>query len=391
MCTLSLIHGEPNLAKTVLTNIALLNACDGNKDGFGVFCVEKKETWKYPGDADKIILSNDFLAVLDNMCDGLKKVTFLVHTRAASFGFKVINTDNTHPFFINNVSLMHNGTLEPKDDNLKIKEKIDSFWFLNHLTNKLGKQVLTAKYIAETYEDFSGRFAFLIYDHKQDNQVFVIKGKMTDLFRATICDEAGKELCFVINTDDDNLVSMIFPHFMRTLGLPTIKISQPEKLNDNSIYTFNIISGKLQRCKTEITERVITTTAWSSRSWYPQSSRATQQVVGITGKIATLSFEMNLSFSELNYLYYLSTGDTILSADYKDLSYFYSIFAPMKALYGTNKGEKKLAVWTGIKKLFFDENKSKNITCLDIYDTNKLQFPWFLNSKRTLKSVSSRL
>jgi len=392
MCTLSLIHGETKIAKSILINMCTLNAQSGNKDGFGVFCVDNGKLFKTSQDAHDAIYTDRFLDALDDMCEGLNKVTLLAHTRLASTGFKVISVDNSHPHVIDNILLMHNGTLDTDEKELRIKDKIDSFWFAAHLATIVNSKKLTAKHIVKAYEKFSGKFAFLIYDKLQKDHIFIVKGKTPELVKTRILDDKKNVICHVINTVPENITNMVLPYFIRSLGLGKLTIEQPKSLDDDSIYLFNINNAKLSKSSTEIIERTAITIY--DDDWYYSTHRTGRGYYSRVDYSETVIFnvvshakEMHLTFEELNYLYYITFGKSLFDIKYSSelATFIEQVLTQLSNIYKNTKGQKKLGTWEALVKGYY--GKHADATHMKIYDELKLQFPWFMESKKGLKRV----
>lgn len=415
MCQLTFLHGDPEFVRPLLASLTFLNAHDGNKDGHGYF-VLPDHVWRIAKSGTEAICEPSYYDELEKSLKDRKEVSIISHVRSASFNHKEVCLNNTHPFHVGHLILAHNGTLQAADTRkeLEIPNKIDSFWFLNHLSTVVGKAHLQPRHIVEAMKAFHGKFAFLIYDMHQPARVFIVKGKSAKLYKATVADEHGKILVDLINTDDDNISSQILPHYYRAITKGSMNISKPEALEDESIYIFDINARTLAKCEEKIEEtlppiRASEThdVAWRGRGgrvwdeddvlenyctplnpvgWNRQDTPTSSS--SMMDEICFAAFEMDLGISELNYLCELFTGDSILYLDGKAVPEFHVFITKrLKALYSNQRGSSKRNVWELIKKKWIESYPDGPNELLELYASADIRFPWFTESKSGLKHV----
>lgn len=399
MCQLTFVHGDPLLSKVVMSNLTLINAADGNKDGHGFFVVNNQKFYKTTATGQDAVFDENYTDQLEKMTESIRgNLAVMSHVRSASVFPKVVSLDNTHPFILDDLVLMHNGTLEPKDDKYKIDEKIDSYWYLNRLVEISKGKNLTPSWIAKAMEDFTGKFAFLIYDKKQKDKIFIVRGSTAPLNFSYIyedCESDNKRSTFVINTSSSNLETLVLPMFYKFLYGKNIKTDACEEFDKESIYTYNINTQKLQKSSVEIKEEVKKRQYTVIRSNYGKNKSSISSFVSSERKVKDVSkllLKLGMGFSESNYLFHLMFGYSILFITSDDLEKFETFLKNklLDSVYKKQGGERKRKFWINITSKYVEKNN--NIVLLDIYKETNLNFPWFINSKGALKNVlSSRI
>jgi predicted glutamine amidotransferase len=402
MCQLTFISGDPLLARSVLFNIPVINSRAGNSDGFGYYHFDKQKIFKTKESAGIYLYKDEFLDRLDEdfPLDESKRVSILSHVRSASrYGGKMqeINDENAHPFRLNNIVLAHNGTLYPKDDKDEIKGKIDSYWFLSKLCEVVGDKKLTHKDIIKAMEYFEGKFALLIVDLLQPNNLWIAKGRTADLYTMTFKDENDKELLFIINTKEEGLKSTISPYFHRVLLGKNVFVSDITKFKDETVYRYNTVSRKMFKYKEEIKEEayVVKTQTYSRGRGYNSeygnfgrnrvSNTSTfSSIKDIFGNILEESSKSLLTYSEVAVLYELYIGDSIYKPEKDDLI----IFSEMLKKLNKEAIKGRAKTWINISKRLIEEGYD----VMDLYQAwPEMAFPWFLNTKGKLKYIYRKL
>lgn len=402
MCQLTLLHGDTKLVKAMLGNLTLVNST-GNSDGHGIyFAPPIKKFYKTQLSGGEKVFINDYWKMVDNSIGEEKEICLMSHVRSASQTQKIINVENAHPHQVGNIMLMHNGTLEPEDDTLEVEGKIDSYWFTKRLADICGRKHLKPEHIAKAMEDFRGKFAFLIADLRQPKIVYVVRGRLADLGYTSYYNADGKNICFAVNTKKASLNTLVLPMFWRSLTGEELFVDEPKDLDTESIYIYNIPTGELVKTDQKIEERSIyskTTTTHVNRTqnwnrhqernnWNNRHNRSTHISAADGDKavfeVANLSRRMCLSFSELNYIYYLMFGHSLLFIDASNLKIFQEFLEKLKKTYDGQGGGKKENLWRSIYCTYSEKSNSPKY--LEIYDiADKSRFPWFFNANSGLK------
>ncbi|KKL94076.1 hypothetical protein LCGC14_1868320, partial [marine sediment metagenome] len=354
---------------------------------------------------NEAVFQDRYMENLEGYIEKDKETCVISHVRAASFKFKdLVNIENTHPFQVDNLVLMHNGTLSTEDEELEIDDLIDSVWFIQNLANVVKGKKLTPAHIAKAMEPFTGKFAFLIVDMLQPTKVFVVKGKTAELFYTTIRDGRNKVLATAINTSKGNLHYSYATMYWRAIKGTKLVIEEPEALDDESIYIYDIETSVLTKTDQEIKEKTTITSTqrmhpasfnedddyWmrghGSHSGYIDNFVSSKSVDAMIDKIANLGFTMRLGYTEMNLIFQLLFHTPMLFAEKEQVISFLETLELIGADFGNRVG-KKLVKWESIKSSYNWEFPEGNT--LDIYNRTGIVFPWFLQSGSGIKRVSS--
>lgn len=414
MCQLTFLHGNSDFVRPMLASLTLLNAQDGNKDGHGFFILPD-QLWKISKSGSEVVCEDAYYDKLEELIGDRKEVSIISHVRSASFNHKEVCIDNTHPFMIGHLVLIHNGTLQAVEGKkeLEITDKIDSYWFLSHLAGVVGKANLKPAHIIEAMKSFDGKFAFIIYDTHQPTKVFIVKGKSARLHHAVVKDGDGNILVHLINTDNSNITSSILPYYYRALTKKKMEIEKPEPFEDESIWVFDTKNASLVKFEEKIIETSPPTRVYEvngftrgGRVWdedddnvmgycgfaghnrYVQAPQSSTTGDGrLIDDICAAGFDLDLSLGELNYICELFTGESILYLDGKDIGRLHDFLTKkVKPLYTNQRGDSKKYIWELIKKKWREAYPDAN-ELLELYAATKIRFPWFTESKAKLKHV----
>ncbi len=403
MCQLTFLHGQTPIVKGILGNITLMNSA-GNTDGHGLYFpppIKKYYKTKVSG-GDKVFQTNYWDRV-ESCIGDLEEIALLSHVRSASLNHKIINAENAHPHQVGSIILMHNGTLEPDDINLEIEDRIDSYWYTARLAEIVGRKHLKPQHISEAMEDFRGKFAFLIADTKQPDIIYVVKGKSASLGYANYIDDEGKNICFAINTMRKSLEMITLPMFFRAITSKGLYLAEkPVELEDESIYVYDIPKGALILTEQKVEERatvhrspaVNNRSAYGSMGYREDGGYTSYQSASSEGRLvyelSMAATDMELSFSELNHMFLLLHGCSILYASGEEIKSMASFLEKLRKTWETNANKKKGKLWMEARQEFNDKYPSFPTIHLYQFDP-KLRFPWFLNSVKGLKNVRSRV
>ena len=404
MCQLTFLHGQTPFVKGILGNLTLMNS-NGNSDGHGFYFPPPiKMYYKTKISGGDKVFQNSYWDRIESCIGDLGEIALLSHVRSASLRHKVINATNAHPHQVGSIILMHNGTLEPDNVELEIPDKIDSYWYTKRLAEIVGRKHLKPQHISEAMEDFRGKFAFLIADTKQPNIIYVVKGKSASLGYANYVDNEGKNICFAINTTKKNLETITLPMFWRAITSRGINLVEtPVELDDESIYVYDLPKGSLILTDQKIKERatvisirtpVNNRNAYNGMGYRDSGAYSSYQSASSEGRIVYElcmgASDMRLSFSELNHMFLLLHGCSILYANGDEIKSIASFIDKLRKTWETNANKKKEKLWLEALEEF--NKKSPNSPTMQLYTLDpKLRFPWFLNSTKGLKNVRSRV
>lgn len=242
MCQLIYIDTNSKLINShLLSSLLLTDTFISHQDGFGVF---NGDTLFKDVDCPHI-----FPELGNWILENTTKKSILAHVRQASFGTK-IDIKNNHPFESKNLILAHNGTLAIKIDkkvknhDTLFKDIIDSAIFLSYLELSYAKSKNLVTSLNETMENFTGKFAFLIFE-KSTKNYYAIRGDSADLYISTVVTTENEFIGYVINTE---LKSLLAGLNIATSALQISKINvvyqDPLKLEDNSIFLLETTGPK---------------------------------------------------------------------------------------------------------------------------------------------------
>lgn len=404
MCQLTFLHGQTPFVKALLGNLTLINSA-GNKDGHGVYFPPPiKQYYKTKLSGGETIYSNEYWDMIEDLVGDNEELCLMSHVRSASLNHKEINVANAHPHKVGSIVLMHNGTLET-DTNmaLEIEDRIDSYWYTARLASIVGRKHLKPEHIAEAMEDFRGKFAFLIADTKQPNIIYMAKGKSAGLGYANFVDVDGNKVCFAVNTMKSNLETVSLPIFWRAIVGKEISLDdEPKDLDDESIYIYDIPAGSLVKTEQELKERpsyVRSSTpanrsAYSSEGYVGYGRGGSYQTASsedrLVFEMCRNANDMRLSFGELNHIFFLINGCSILYASSDDIKIMAEFIEKLKKTWEGSSNKKKATLWRKTREEFSE--KAPDFSPIWIYQmAQDFRFPWFVNSTKGLKNVRSRV
>lgn len=206
LCLISLAKKELMEKNFPFMAIAMENALRINsrlqhKDGHGIF--SRKGIHKNTIAASQFTALGFFsLSCMDS--------TMIGHVRQGSAfaGVKTISEGNTHPFDKKDFVLMHNGFLKHKKEE-NPKDIIDSEFFANKLQEYITKENVSIEIaLPKVMEDFTGKFAFLIFDKIKDRYL-VARGSSAELHYAKLISYNDEVLGIIINTTRDSLLDIL--------------------------------------------------------------------------------------------------------------------------------------------------------------------------------------
>lgn len=414
MCQLTFLQGDARIVKAMLGNLTLSNANDNNKDGHGFFFFKPVSKYYRTKDSGSdLVFNSAYWDIVEKCAGDNDELAVLAHVRSASIGFREIKTLNAHPFIVDNIILAHNGTLEAEDDKLEIKDRIDSFWFTHRLATIVNKEKLTPEHIAKAMEDFRGKFAFLIADLTQPTKLFIVKGRSADLYYGVWKDKAGNNKCYAVNTSKMNMYNVAAPMFWRSILGEEISLDKEdiEEFDDESIYIWDVAKKTLDKTDVKIPERTtITKTTTVHHGGYSRAEdseywnnygrppvnrnyadrQGENSVEKLVGRVCYASHKFNLSFSEMNYLFTMLYGYSILFSEKESLKSFEEFLEKLEKSWETQGEGKKENSWINVRNIF--AVSCEDIPMIEIYEKfPKLKFPWWFNAKSGFKNVRSRI
>jgi hypothetical protein len=377
MCQLTFTNlHDSYLNRLYVLNQAFANTLTEHKDGFGFFNPPNNSRKTYVAPINCLNIGT-FIKKINNQ-------PVISHVRKASFGQKEITDEKAHPFYSDNFVLAHNGTLELKlSSEYKItdfKDKIDTEVFLSVLDDiyvKNGGDVIKA--ITDAYSNFTGKFAFLLYEFKKKS-FYIIKGETASLYKVDIT--LNKErVGFVVNTQKDSLITgLIF--FNNQASLKNIIFDWVEDnikpLEDEKIYKFNEETDDLDIVGEIKEEKKVTVVSQPTRATSTMSGNIvggyTQQKITIENETIKRFFDecsrLDVTIRFMDELIYKAVGKPLLGCNENDIKFFLDTVLPY--LISNISSKHVIKEWKKIKV--------KDISELSFHQDCDLEFPYFLET-----------
>jgi predicted glutamine amidotransferase len=385
-------------------NILGINA-SANHDGFGYMLFEN------PGEIfkDGVSATHYWTKEFSKFYKKYENPNGIYHVRAASgFGVnKVVKDENAHPFKHGNIVVAHNGTLREKEDyflsdreldisNLYNNLWIDSERFCFALNEICGDDLLEAKHIEQAYDMFTDIFAFLIYDIRQPEKVFIVRGKTKQLHCLTVY-SGKKRIGMIINTGQWELLYLA-KMIKYTLGeyLNINKLSVGVAiLEEEGIYEYTIGSYNIGKPVRRIKETSSTDfkkpvadvqPSWKKSSFQPEfndinTPTHNKQTIQAYCLIAELCHEMNLSLKEIWILSEIFNGKNICLYNLQEMEDFLEL---LKEIDNDATYAGKMKEWANLKEEF-------KMSALEFYKQTDIHFPYLLASRKDIKSVGVKI
>ena len=393
MCQLTLLDfQDARFTRFVAKPLTELNTigieAQSNNDGFGYVCFNNLDVIN----KSKESAQNWWNENWQEWKRKHKNPNGLYHVRAASFNTKVEN-EFSHPFSIGSLIMIHNGTLNyrgniaPDDKLLKGEldnKQIDSYNFLKTLSKIVEENPpLNVEHINKNIKNWVGTFAIMVMDKRNPTKVFIIRDKEKPLYSCIF--KSGKtSVGFIINTREFEL-QYAAELVLEYASAYNVKLSyEIEKLDDLKIWEYELGSFSLPKESTKVILPHIALPVISSRSdskyppqSYPQHNSFIPNIS--YDKVASFSEKLGLAYIEIMLLSELLFNQSFFTFDESMMDTFADFLE-----YLSNNNNFK-----GRKKIWLENLQS--ISRLDYYSKTSLQFPFFLNSKKSLHSEITSL
>lgn len=388
MCQLNFINlNDEGLNKMYLWLQAYFNSFDDHKDGFGYF-TKDYGIYRFMVPPSRCTNAGELISV--NFSGNNPVIS---HVRKASISTRIprdknLVLENVHPFQTANFVLAHNGTLEFKDekkmDEKRWKEKIDTKIFLErleevYLENKK-KFVLSLK---KTMDEFTGKFAFLIYEISTD-KYYVVRGDTALLHQYEVKID-GKRIGFVVNTERNSLIRgmLCFANYAELNNIGHIEFDEKDIkiLDRETIYVLDKRNGGFLKRLDDIKEnrkpiKVYGTQREDNQSWQNnyKNSNAKRQMDDIQKRILLFLDEWDISIYYLNEMVMSIFNSSIFECDEEDLRVVASLVIPtIEAKCG--KRDKNLKrVWKQMKEI------SPHFVDIRLHSEANIEFPYMLET-----------
>lgn len=405
MCQLSYFNtGSDELNRELFILASSLGATV-HKHGWGVIN-PNGESFKSDIPANLCLNSGEFVG---EICGPL-----MGHIRLASANVPV-SEKNSHPFDINDIFQLHNGTLIPNDSkkhnveedvevindkNVKTIQKVrrsDSLVFLEYLAVKYHEaEGDFIKALNNAMKDFHGKFAF-IYFLKNTGERFIVRGKTADLhilYFKESKEKGAKITGYAVNTSKDvlELSVIILSNLRQTRGEPPLYFEQAKLLKEETIFVpeqFDLKEvGQIKEGST-----VIYPHNWDDEDYFSaytrvgtgksdknsSNSMADVDVVKYASEIFSFAKDFSMNIYEIQALWSRAYNCSLLEAEKAHMKHFVTkILATLRS--STTKA---------IRKRIY--SLCAGNFPIELYFKEGIEFPWMVNSKANQAKIISLL
>jgi predicted glutamine amidotransferase len=387
MCQLTLLDiSDQKLARALIRPLTELNTLGvegtANNDGFGYMTFAKAgEVFKSKDSAQEWWPENQ-----KEFNKRHRNINGIYHVRAASYtNKKYIEDQFSHPFNLGNIVLAHNGTLTyqkngPDKDKLKAipDDLIDTqeFVFALEVLRK-NDEVLTADHINKTLKNFTGVFAFLMWDKLQPKKIFIVRDDIKTLFKMQLFND-GKPFGIIVNTKEWELeyIVNIIGSIGKLLGHNlTYTI---EKLTDMSIFEYKMGSYEIgEKIGTIVKPTFVMGQTNNRARTTPYTWQDDRPYLNVTEHM----LKLQLTYTEILVMSEVIFNKSILVFDKDEMDEFAEI---LEELEKKHNHRNRMKAWANLRK------KTPKIDRMDLYEKFDLEFPFFFNSKSHLKKAEKR-
>lgn len=402
MCQISYFNTGDSQLNRELFVIASAMGASVHKHGWGIIN-PTGESAKSAIPANLCMNSGSFINRIDGPLMG--------HIRLASAQVPV-TTKNSHPFDINDIFQLHNGTLVPNDEKkhnveetlettnehgTKIISKIkrsDSLVFLEHLAIKYHEaEGDFIKALTESMKDFHGKFAF-VYFLKGTGEKFIVRGKTADLYILYFRESKetdSKITGYAINTSKDVLETsvLVLSNLQQSRGQEPLYYSDAKLLKEETIFVpdeFDVREvGSIKE-----TGWATKYAAWENEDYFSDYGRggsftkgngttpinyADGDIVKYAGEIFAFMDEYSVSLHQIMTLWSKTYECSILEAEKAHMKHF------VTKVLGTLRSSTTKAIRKQVRNLC-----GGNFP-VEIYIREDVEFPWMINPKNVQNRI----
>ncbi len=371
MCQLTYCNlHDPYLNSLLVYELSTIGSARHN-DGCGIICADNK-IWKTKLAAKSIL---NLGSILFKKIQNDSPVPF--HIRMATHGIEV-KDENAHPFVGKHFTLMHNGTLLPRNGEEPKDKTIDSdsLRFLKALDEC--KDISPKANFEETFNgamaNFAGKFAFIIRD--TDNKVdYVVRGRTADLWISFVM-RGDEKQGYIINTSNLTMKDA-FKEFVNLAALydgSEYVFSEPKLLDAESIYIAEDMDIKKIGKAVEVTpvKKAEVVNHFLPRT-SPVTSNISRPLAANIKEIADLADDVfkfldkhSLGLLDLQLILQISSGISILEMKKEDAIAFRDYLI------------NKISAPKAIRKQVSTILKNRRFP-FAVYERYNLQYPWTVN------------
>lgn len=384
MCQLSFINSNNEKINGYLSILALtINSESDHKDGFGFFSSAHKKPIVCNTEIANSTINQQFLK--------FNKNPVICHVRKASVKTTEKISGHNHPFINDNYVLAHNGTLTHTKLDLP-PNLIDSQFFHQELLAEFYKnpENLFLDIFNKTMKNFTGKFAFLIYDISS-KKYYAIRG-MATLYIAYIKIN-GENIGYIINTEKGSIDKLI--HYAETT-IPLLFKVYPEFTSPELLKAETAFELKKDNIE-EIGKVLEVATPYKQTVFYrnyevpPNNGHYTKTTKNKITRPLTDDSSLNQiaeKFSdfldyvgplEIDTMFFLIYGKGILECTLDEINEFFDKYSKRILAYATKDKQK------AFQKIYQAQTAPKEKILL--YEGIGLKFPYFLHTTKDLQGI----
>jgi hypothetical protein len=358
-----------------------------NRDGFGYMLFsEPGVVVKSVDDAIKWFATNG-----SNWRAEKKDFNGIYHVRLASVVTnRTVYEADAHPHFAGNIVLTHNGTLNwrfttngaKEIEDLFPKDCIDSEKLVITINHYVGDGLLTEEHINKALTHFSGAYAIMVYDTRQPGILFVVRGNDKKLHKLEIKDDTtGERVGLIINTGAWELAhwGRLVKHAMQALTTKKLSfiISEVPELK---VFKYMIGTYTLGEpvCDAEkcvfVNQSVSSDTGHTHVHGQRYLPTPSSTPLALVDKIIESCFTIGITYKELCILSEIIFDESFLTIDDNSMTILEGILSTLTK-----------SNFSGRKKEWESLLKHLKVSAAVAYIERGIEFPFFINSKKTLK------
>lgn len=404
MCQLTLVDTKNQLPsiRRMASYLPVLNSVtENNLDGTGYVSFSGKF------DKSKDVPYNFFTKTKLNPGDGLYHVR-----RASNKSTSNITDDKAHPFITKqNTFILHNGFFTPHhtlrtdgrfDDIVKNYELMDTQKFAATLEIIQGDEELNEEHIKQTLKFFTGPFVIMV-GKLGGKDVYVVRGKDRFMHYSNICNSEGEIKGIVFNTQRTQLDLWASAVERAT----SYVLTSPKSLGEYSLYKYEVGAFAIseptkieqaEEYKPPVTHhytnhqnytwpasKVTSTQSALPASTTPVDSKTEEKKLPAEPLPRLLSLVRNfLSIGELRLMSHKVFKKDLLKLNAIELNDLMGLIERLKEEFGYGG---RIEAWFE----YIDKYSLNPDEIINIYSMSAIKFPYFLNSKDSIKLMGVSL
>lgn len=339
------------------------------------------------------------------------------HIRLASINVPVARK-YSHPFDINDIHQLHNGTLTPNNEKNHVvdeevetispatrvasKSKVkrsDSLVFLEYLSLKYHESSGDfIKALNDAMKDFHGKFAFIYY-LKGTGERYIVRGKTADLY--IIYFMSGPEddspiTGYAVNTSKDVLETSVImlSNLLQARGEEPLHYSIPSLVKEETIFVPEQFGLKeVGTIKENSFASKYVTCGWGEDDEFDYThwgrgagssgkgarNFADSDIVSYAKEVWTFMEDFSMSLYEMQAIFYKAYECSFLDAQLPHMKHFARKILPNLRSATTRAIRKQIRTLTGGR------------FPIELYIKNEVEFPWMCSTKEAQQKILTML